>query len=142
MLIEPTTTIHSTGSECVYQMLKAIWPSVARVPNKLEGNITSTGMMCYFLFWLLQLPFLFISPQQLRWLFMAKALIVPPAFLAMMIWAFATTVGGEIFHQKGTIGGAGFAGGRLGAPNSTLGSFATLALNIPDFIRYSRSEKE
>ena len=33
---------------------------------------------------------------------MAKALIVPPAFLAMMIWAFATTGGGEIFHQKGT----------------------------------------
>ncbi len=142
MLIEPTTTIHSTGSECVYQMLKAIWPSVARVPNKLEGNITSTGMMCYFLFWLLQLPFLFISPQQLRWLFMAKALIVPPAFLAMMIWAFATTGGGEIFHQKGTLGGAALAWAWLGALNSTLGSFATLAVNIPDFTRYSRSERE
>jgi NCS1 family nucleobase:cation symporter-1 len=101
MLIEPATSILSTGSECVYQMLKAIWPSVARIPNKLNGNITTTGMMCYFLFWLLQLPFLFISPHRASMALHAKALIVPPAFLAMMIWAFATTGGGEIFHQPG-----------------------------------------
>jgi cytosine/uracil/thiamine/allantoin permease len=33
-----------TGSECVYQMLKAIWPSIASVPNRLppSSNITTT----------------------------------------------------------------------------------------------------
>jgi NCS1 family nucleobase:cation symporter-1 len=33
------------GSECVYQMLKAIWPSVAHVPNHLpeSSHITSVG---------------------------------------------------------------------------------------------------
>jgi NCS1 family nucleobase:cation symporter-1 len=123
-------------------MLKAIWPSVARIPNKLDGNITSTGMMCYFLFWLLQLPFLLISPQGLRWLFMAKALIVPPTFLAMMIWAFATTGGGEILHQRGALSGSALAWAWLGALNSTLGNFSTLAVNIPDFTRYARSERE
>ena len=123
-------------------MLKALWPSVASIPNKLDGNITSTGMMCYFLFWLLQLPFLFISPQRLRWLFMAKAVTVPPAFLAMMIWAFATTGGGQIFQQKGALSGAALAWAWLGALNSTLGNFSTLAVNIPDFTRYSRSERE
>jgi NCS1 family nucleobase:cation symporter-1 len=132
----------SAGSECVYQMLKAIWPSVASIPNRLDGHITTTGMMCYFLFWLVQLPFLFISPQGLRWLFMVKALMVPPTFLAMMIWAFATTDGGEIFHQQGTLNGSALAWAWLGALNSTLGIFSTLAVNIPDFTRYARCERE
>jgi NCS1 family nucleobase:cation symporter-1 len=123
-------------------MIKAIWPSVVRIPNKLDGSITTTGMLCYFLFWLLQLPFLFISPHGLRWLFMLKALTVPPTFLAMMIWAFATTGGGVIFHQKGTLSGTALAWAWFGALNSTLGNFSTLAVNIPDFTRYARSERE
>ena len=34
-----------TGSQCVYQMLKAIWPSIARMPNHLSpsANITTSG---------------------------------------------------------------------------------------------------
>lgn len=33
------------GSECLYQMLKAIWPSIARVPNHLSdnSNVTTVG---------------------------------------------------------------------------------------------------
>ena len=34
-----------TGSQCVYQMLKAIWPSIAKMPNHLplSSNITTSG---------------------------------------------------------------------------------------------------
>jgi hypothetical protein len=34
-----------TGSEAVYQMLKAIWPSIAKIPNELpaSSNITTSG---------------------------------------------------------------------------------------------------
>lgn len=132
-----------TGSECVYQMLKAIWPSTARIPNHIpeSSHITTVGLMCYFLFWLFQLPLLLISPQKVRYLFWAKAAIVPPAFLAMMIWAFATTGGGEIFAQRGTLHGSKLAWAWLAALNSTLGNFSTLAVNIPDFTRYSPSVK-
>lgn len=67
------------GSECVYQMLKAIWPSTARIPNHLSASagITTVNMMCYFLFWLIQFPFLLVSPQRIRHLFVAKAVLVP-----------------------------------------------------------------
>ena len=73
---------------------------------------------------------------------MTKAVIVPPAFLAMMIWAFATTGGGKIFQQQGALSGTALAWAWLGALNSTLGNFSTLAVNIPDFTRYARSERE
>ena len=37
-----------TGSECVYQMLKAIWPSLAHLHNGLSpsANITTSGLSC------------------------------------------------------------------------------------------------
>lgn len=116
----------------IYKMLKAIWPSTARIPNHLpeSSHITTSGLMCYFLFWLIQFPFLLINPQKVRYLFLAKAVIVPPAFLAMMIWAFTTTGGGAIFSQKGSISGSKLAWAWLGALNSTLGNFSTLAVNI------------
>lgn len=56
------------------QMLKAIWPSLAHLPNHLspDANITTSGIMCYFLYWLIQFPFMLISPQKIRWLFVVK----------------------------------------------------------------------
>ena len=40
-----------TGSEAVYQMLKAIWPSIAKIPNELSAssNITTAGEPMMFL---------------------------------------------------------------------------------------------
>jgi len=132
----------SLGSKCMYQMLKALFPSIANIPNHLGNEISSKQLLCYFLFWLFQLPFLFISPQSLRWLFLAKAIIVPPALFAMLGWAFATTGGGAIFQQTGSLSGSKLVWTWLGALNSTLGTITTLAVNIPDFTRYARSKQE
>ena len=90
-------------------MLKAIWPSIQHMKNHLPAGakITTSGLMCYFLYWLIQVvtyrileysrlncrllshqfPFMFVSPQRIRWLFFVKALIVPTSWLAMLIWA-------------------------------------------------------
>jgi NCS1 family nucleobase:cation symporter-1 len=122
-------------------MLKAIFPSTAHIPNHLpeSANITTTGLMCYFLFWFFQFPFLLISPQKVRWLFLAKAIIVPPAFLAMMGWAFATTGGGAIFSQKGSLHGSKLAWAWLAALNSTLGNFCKSCLSIGERVLTYRS---
>ncbi|EED86020.1 predicted protein [Postia placenta Mad-698-R] len=120
-----------TGSECVYQMLKAIWPSLARLPNHLpeKSNITTDYVL--FLF-----PFMLISPQRIRWLFMAKAIIVPVAWLAMLIWAFVkvpVNSSGGLFNQHSTLSGSDMSWAWLSALNSALGIYSTLAVNIPDF---------
>ncbi|KAF8272721.1 NCS1 nucleoside transporter family [Lactarius quietus] len=124
------------GSECVYQMLKAIWPSIARLPNHLppSANITTAGMMCYFLYWLIQLPFMLISPQKIRWLFLAKAIIVPPTWLALLIWSFAKVPPNSgLLTQKAELSGSTLSWAWLSALNSALGLYATLGVNIPDF---------
>jgi NCS1 family nucleobase:cation symporter-1 len=91
-------------------------------------------MICYFIFWFIQFPFLLVSPQKIRWLFAIKAVIVPCAWLAMMIWAFVKTDGAKaIFVQKATLHGSALSWAWLTALNSALGNYATLAVNIPDF---------
>ncbi|KAG2065216.1 NCS1 nucleoside transporter family [Suillus decipiens] len=132
------------GSQCVYQMLKAIWPSIANMPNQLpvSANITSSGLMCYLLYWLIQLPFLFMTPHKIRWLFFAKGVLTPIAWLAMIVWAFVKVPASQgLFSQHATIEGNSFSWAWLSALNSALGSYASLSVNIPDFTRYAKNER-
>src|SRR6266436_478713 len=107
-------------------MLKAIWPSLAHLPNHLppSANITTSGtyepliliqqlkkelthfkgMICYFLYWLIQFPFMFISPQKIRWLFLAKSIIVPPTWFTLLIWALVKVPPSTgLFAQKASL---------------------------------------
>ena len=51
ILTSPLTSATKTfnGSECVYQMLKAIWPSIVHIPNRLpeSANISTVGKPFY-----------------------------------------------------------------------------------------------
>ncbi len=75
-----------------------------------------------------------ISPQRIRWLFLLKALIVPPVWLAMLIWAVVKVPTSKgLFGQHANIAGASMSWAWLSALNSALGIYSTLAVNIPDF---------
>jgi hypothetical protein len=57
-----TTSINTMiGSSCMYIMLKSVWPSLDRLPNRIPAHIgiTSAQMIAFFVFWLskLSLPF-------------------------------------------------------------------------------------
>ena len=92
------------------------------------------GMICYFLYWLFQFPFILVSPQKIRWLFLAKAIIVPPTWLAILIWALVKVPPRSgLLSQKAVLGGSELSWAWLNALNSALGTYATLGVNIPDF---------
>jgi len=132
------------GSECIYQILKAIWPSIAHLPNHLSSSasITSSGLLCYFLYWLIQFPFMFISPQKIRVLFLAKTIIIPPTFLAMLIWAFIRVPPNKsILAPKAVLSGKELSWAWVSAFNSAIGFFATAGVNMPDFTRYAKNER-
>lgn len=69
-------------------MIQAIWPSYARLPNSIPvgQGATSRDFLSFFLFWLMQLPFIFIHPSKLAWLFNAKAALVPIVCVGTLIW--------------------------------------------------------
>ncbi|CAE6472017.1 unnamed protein product [Rhizoctonia solani] len=131
----------SVISRCVLAMF---WFGVQCVTG---GQLTGISqyynyMMCYFFYWLIQLPFLLISPHKIRYLFIAKAVLAPVTGLSMMTWAFVKTGGGPIFEQKATISGSALSWAMLSAMNSAIGNYATLSVNIPDFTRYARSPRD
>jgi NCS1 family nucleobase:cation symporter-1 len=129
------------GANTVRVMIGAIWPSFLRLHNDIpesQGIATNT-MISFFIFWLIQIPFLYMHPNNLRWLFMVKSVVVPIAFIAILIWAFvATDGGGKIWHQKATLTGSAYSWAFLSSLTSVIGNYATLSVNQADFSRYSR----
>ena len=112
-------------------MLGAIWPSFLTMKNHIpesQGIATNT-MIAFFLFWLFQIPFLYMHPNNLRWLFMAKSVIVPIAWIAILVWAFVGTGGGDIFDQKLTLSGSAYSWAFLSSMTSVIGNYATLSVN-------------
>lgn len=76
---------------------------------------------------------MFVSPQKIRWLFIVKAFIAPPAFLAILIWSLVKVPSSQgLFSQHSTLSGSKLSWAWLSALNSSLGLYSTLAVNIPD----------
>ena len=86
-------------------------------------------MVSFFIFWLISVPFLCMHPNNLRWLFMAKSVIVPIAWIAILIWAFVSTDGGEMWDQKPTLSGSAYSWAFLSSLTSVIGNYATLSVN-------------
>ena len=90
--------------------------------------------MCYFIYWAIQFPLMFVSPQNIRHFFTVKGIIVPIAWLSILIWSFAKVSAKESLGPLHTnLQGSKLMWAWLSALNSALGIYATLAVNIPDF---------
>ncbi len=91
-------------------------------------------MMCYFIFWLIQLPFMLLSPQKVRHLFVAKSLIIPATWLSMLIWSVVKVpISQSMDQEHSTLSGKDLQWAYIKSMNSALGVWLTLAVNIPDF---------
>lgn len=77
------------GGQCLQVMISAIWPQFNSFPNHLPLNahVTSAQLLCFFLFILIQLPLLWLHVSSLRYLFMAKTIVMPIFGLTLFIWA-------------------------------------------------------
>lgn len=120
------------GANTVRVMLGAIWPSFLTLPNGIseDQGIATNTMISFVLFWLVQIPFLCMHPNQLRWLFVTKSIVVPIAWIVMLIWAFRSTGdGGDLFKQTPTVSGSAYSWAYLACMTSTLGNFAPLSIN-------------
>ena len=90
--------------------------------------------MCYFIYWLIQFPLLLLSPQKIRHFFTAKSVIVPTAWMAILIWAMVKVPAKISLASKGlSLSGSSLSWAWLNSLNSALGFYATVSINIPDF---------
>jgi NCS1 family nucleobase:cation symporter-1 len=72
-------------------------------------------------------------------MFWAKTVLVTPTALAMVLWiSIKAGKDGEFFNEPSTIHGSTRAWLWLSSLTSITGGFSTLAVNIPDFSRFSK----
>lgn len=132
------------GANAVRVMIGAIWPSFLEIRNGIRPGegITTAGMVGFVVYWVVQFPFLCIRPDRVRWVFLVKAVLVPVAWIAILIWAFVAEGGGGggMFDQRNDqeeLSCSRYSWLFLASMTSVLGSFATTSVNQSDFSRYS-----
>ncbi|EGV63262.1 hypothetical protein CANTEDRAFT_135089 [Yamadazyma tenuis ATCC 10573] len=134
------------GGQAMALMISAIWPSFKHFPNELpeSAHVTSSELLCFFIFLIVQMPVLFLTVNQLRYLFYIKIVFMPIFGLALFGWAVSSANGfGPLFHQgnritDGTPVGVVF----FRCVISVISPKATLALNIADFTRFATKPKQ
>lgn len=138
----------TTGGQCMAVLLESIFPNFATIPNSIpeDQGISTSGMIAFVLYFLLQLPFLCIPYTKVQYFFGFKSIIAPIVFLAVfgdtLRRAGGTVSNSPVISQPTTLGGSALAWAFFGNLNGVLGNYATLGLNIADFSRYAKKPSD
>lgn len=111
------------------------------VPNHLpasSGN-TTQGITAFFVFWFLQLGFMFIHPSRARWLYTIKSLFAPPVLVATFAFIVgkAHGLGDTKALQTKVLSSSGVAWAFLTGVNSVAGGIIPEVTSNPDLARYA-----
>ena len=118
--------------------LGAIPPDLARLPI----GINAGELGCFLAFWAVNVFFIWRGMESIKWLETLAAPFLIVAGLGLLLWARSRAGGfGPMFSARGLSGPAFW---KVFWPYLTgmVGFWSTLALNIPDFSRYCRSQKD
>jgi nucleobase:cation symporter-1, NCS1 family len=124
------------GGLALNALLTAAWSGWAAIPG---------GMAITFaVFWLIQLAVILRGIEAIRFLQSWAAPLLLLGGIALLIWAIRNAGGlGVILSesQRLQLGGRSFWAIFPAALTATVGYWATLSLNIPDFTRFAKSQK-
>ncbi len=134
------------GGSAVYGLHAILTPGLVAWLDGLGAfsGITAGQYVFFLIFWLINMVFVWIGTESIRWLeVLAAPFLIGVGFL-LMFWAWSKAGGaGPIFSEpdKFATRGAFFA---MFFPSLTamVGYWATLSLNISDFSRYAKSQKD
>lgn len=124
------------GGLAIHLMLSAMsdsWASLGGV-----GEVIG-----FFIFWALNIAVVIKGSESIKWLETLSAPLLLAVGVGLMVWA-----GGKVsFTEMLAVPAnrpaeAGFMGYFFGGLTAMVGFWATLSLNIPDFSRFARSQKD
>src|SRR6187431_2664922 len=129
------------GGASIYNIIKAWQPTLPEIDNSSLFP-QALPMICFLLFWLLNMFIVFLGVESIRKLLVFKAIFLPVAALALLFWAISAANGlGPILEQPSKLQGSSFWNFFFPALTAMVGFWATLSLNIPDFTRYAKSQR-
>lgn len=136
------------GGAAIHKILCVFVPSFAGdVAHNLFG-ITGPQFACFMVFWGINVAVICAGIDSIRLLLSIKAPLLIALGLALLVWATQRAGGlGPILSQPSAFAPGQPKAGQFLAffvPSLTgmIGFWATLSLNIPDFSRYARSQRD
>lgn len=115
------------------------------LPNHLPESvgITSARMGAFWIFWTLQLPFMFIHPEKARWLYSIKSVVAPPVLIAVFAFMVGKNHGLTGAMALTTpVSSSAQGWGFMAGINSVAGSIVTEIVSNPDLARYARKPSD
>ncbi|MAZ86960.1 MAG: nitrate reductase [Cellvibrionaceae bacterium] len=136
------------GGFAIYQILNGVFGG-AFVGQAIPFlDIDFAQLCCFIAFWALQVFFIARGMESIKWLETFAAPLLLLIGVALFVWAYINTDGlSGTFSQPSSFVEGGEKEGQFWSvfwPGLTamVGFWATLSLNIPDFTRYAKSQKD
>lgn len=135
------------GGDAIYKILCVYNPGLAAAPAAF-GGINLAQFACFLFFWGINIAVIYRGIESIRFLLDIKAPLLIILGLALLGWAYNQAGGfGPMLSQPSAFVPGGAKEGKFWLvffPSLTgmIGFWATLSLNIPDFTRYSKTQKD
>jgi len=135
------------GGAAIYTILAVFQPGWADLPHDYFG-LNAAQLGCFFAFWAINVLVIYLGIDSIRLLLNIKAPLLIALGLLLLGWAYQTAGGfGPILSQPSQFAPGGAKEGKFWAfffpaLTANVGFWATLSLNIPDFSRYARSQRD
>ena len=133
------------GGTAVDALLDALWSGWADIGGGLAvGGVALHTWISFFFFWIVQVVIILKGIEGIKYLESWSAPVLLLGGLVMLVWAstkaggLGNVLSGVSVLQKQT---SDFWTIFPGALTASVGYWATLSLNIPDFTRYARSQR-
>lgn len=136
------------GGQAIYTIINVL------TGNAMLGNplpvlgINSGQLVCFLLFWALHIYFITKGTDSIRWMETVAAPLLLLSSIALVWWAYSKAGGfGPMLSSPSQFEAGGKKAGQFWlvfwpALTAMVGYWATLALNIPDFTRFARSQRD
>lgn len=136
------------GGEAIHKILAVFVPSLAEGVALPWLGISLSQLICFLAFWGLNVLIIYLGIDSIRRLLSIKAPLLIILAIVLLVWAYQAAGGlGPLLSQPSAFDPGQAKAGQFWAfffPALTgmIGFWATLSLNIPDFSRYARSQRD
>ena len=136
------------GGFALFKLLEVLWPGIAQLPRVLPAWVgLGTGeAVCFLVFWAINVWIVMRGMESIKLLETWGSPFLLAVGAALLVWAYRRAGGwGPMLSNPAPAAGAAPAGiGSLfGAGlTSAVAFWGTMALSIPDFSRFARSQRD
>lgn len=136
------------GGAALFAIAAVFAPSIATEDHARVLGITLPQFVAFLAFWAINMAVIFAGIESIRLLLNIKAPLLIAGGLALLGWAWQRAGGfGPMLEAPSAFAAGGARAGEFWtfffpALTGMIGFWATLSLNIPDFSRYARSQRD